>query len=245
MASRGERASSRGRGQSQSHSSRNNRLPSVNSPPDSVDDLISNPSRSPDYINPLDYKDQVLGFFNGSPLLTRQELDICFLNVFGSDPALLHWDDFHEHSALLTQQVQATKLQKRMDAANKLDQFLPGIDSIIKQRDGQQLCEWLVVDPPFSETYQAMILQLQSIEVDDDDDDDDMFESKCRAALEEVDSQQWGAFIPFIVQYLLFLRDIDVDNLLEAYDLLSELLQLVNNSLTRVKKTANLDVKEM
>ena len=38
-------------------------------------------------------------------------------------------------------------------------------------------------------------------------------------------AQAWSALGKFLVQYFVFLRDVDVGNLAETYDLLSEVVQ--------------------
>lgn len=106
-----------------------------------------------------------------------------------------------------------------MAAGAKLDQFLNGVNSFIQQRDAQALCDWLVVDPPFSEIYQSLIAQLKKFDVGNN------LHSKCQAIFRAAVEQHWNAFIPFIVQYILFLRDIDVNNLLGAYELLGDLVE--------------------
>ena len=104
-------------------------------------------------------------------------------------------------------------------ARNKLDQFLNGLDGIVAQRDGAALRDWLVVNPPFPDAYRAMIAELQTLGPDGE------LETRCEAALITATSNHWNSFIPFVAQYIWFLRDIDVNKLLEAYELLSELLE--------------------
>ena len=102
---------------------------------------------------------------------------------------------------------------------SKLDQFLAGIDSIIQQRDGEQLKLWLFIDPPFSAPYLELAQAVRGL------DTEQALEQRCRAALHEVEAQEWSTFIPFILQYFTLLRSLNVERLLEAYYMLSELVQ--------------------
>jgi len=57
---------------------------------------------------------------------------------------------------------------------------------------------------------------------------EDALESKCTpqfSTLSEGDDSQWTAFTKFMVQYFCFLRDVNIQNLLDTYNLLSELVQ--------------------
>ena len=113
--------------------------------------------------------------------------------------------------------------------AGTLDRFLGEISRILRERNNTQLCEYLVIEPPFAETYNALIAELRN-NYRKGQNQEDALETRCSNALPEaregVDgSSSWTAFVKFMVHYLTFLRDVDVSNLLETYNLLSELLQ--------------------
>ena len=109
-----------------------------------------------------------------------------------------------------------------------VDQFLNEISRILRQEDGGQLQSYLLVEPPYSNLYQSMIKELQQ---SFSRGDEEALEAKCAEGVpetrggEEVGS--WSAFNKFMVQYFVFLRDVNIQNLLSTYNLLSELVQYV------------------
>lgn len=110
-----------------------------------------------------------------------------------------------------------------------IDRFLGEISRIIREKNAQQLREYLVIEPPYADTYNTLISELRRVYQKGRE---DALEAKCSAALPEArdgidGSSSWTAFVKFVVQYFSFLRDVDVGNLLETYNLLSELLQYV------------------
>lgn len=108
-----------------------------------------------------------------------------------------------------------------------LDQFLSEISQILHQQDSSKLCDYLVIEPPYGQVYHSMINELRSAYPKGKD---PALEVKCSSSLPDglgEDNASWGAFTKFMVQYLSFIRDVDVQNLLETYNLLSELVQYV------------------
>ena len=107
-----------------------------------------------------------------------------------------------------------------------LDQFLSETSRILKDRDGARLQDYLVIEPPYPKIYNSMIAELRVAFPRGTEDD---LEAKCSQALPEAregeDGSSWTAFVKFIVQYFAFIRDVNVDNLLDTYNLLSELVQ--------------------
>lgn len=107
-----------------------------------------------------------------------------------------------------------------------LNQFLGEIARIIREHNGQQLQDYLVIEPPYRDLYNAMILEIrQSFPAGSEDG----LEEKCSRALPEaregLDGASWTSFVKFITQYFVFLRDVSIQNLLDTYNLLSELVQ--------------------
>lgn len=105
--------------------------------------------------------------------------------------------------------------------------FLNQINGFIDAQNEAQLADWLVLEPPFSTQYVAMIGELQQSYPKGSE---DALETKCSQSLTIAsrgfnDSPSWTWFIKFMVQYLGYLRDVDADpnKYLETYELLYEL----------------------
>ena len=114
-------------------------------------------------------------------------------------------------------------------ATSTLDKFLSEISNLLRSKNGLKLRDYLVIEPPFAQIYNQLITEIRSTYPKGQEDG---LETKCSNALPEardgVDgSASWTAFIKFMVQYFNFLREVDVSNLLETYNQLSELLQYV------------------
>ncbi|KAK8183373.1 hypothetical protein IWZ00DRAFT_459138 [Phyllosticta capitalensis] len=124
-------------------------------------------------------------------------------------------------------------------ATQTLDKFLLEVGDILKTKDGDRLQDYLVFEPRGG-TYPPIYTQMISeIRESFPKGTEDALEEKCNRALpgllELEDGSSWSAFIRFIAQYFVFLRDLDVQNLatkqLEAYNLLSELVQKCTSAL--------------
>jgi nuclear mRNA export protein PCID2/THP1 len=109
-----------------------------------------------------------------------------------------------------------------------LVQFLGEISKILRQQNAAQLQDYLVIEPPYGDLYNVMITELRNV-FPKDADQEDVLEEICSGALPEaregIDGATWTAFIKFIVQYFIFIRDVNIENLLDTYNLLSELVQ--------------------
>lgn len=107
-----------------------------------------------------------------------------------------------------------------------LDQFLLETSRILRDRDGAQLQDYLLIEPPYKQIYNSMIAELRATHPRGTE---DKLEVKCGEALPEArngeDGIPWTAFLKFMVQYLGFIRDVNIQNLLDTYNLLSELVQ--------------------
>ena len=127
------------------------------------------------------------------------------------------------------------------NGTSTIDRFLTEINRILVERDATRLLDYLVIEPPYSASYTEMIAELRR--------DfprfgnmgqrygDAELESLCERKLRDVLSSDatssgnagmgWSAFGKFLVQYFVFLREVDVRgrHLLETYNLLSEVLQ--------------------
>ena len=107
----------------------------------------------------------------------------------------------------------------------RLDSFLAGINGFIQQDNPSELRNWLAVDPPFNDDYTAISVRLKNLPSGFN------LLDHCRNAITEIYKKEWSSLLPFIHQYLLFLRDLDSSNLLAAYDLLKDLLGKANIAL--------------
>ena len=107
--------------------------------------------------------------------------------------------------------------------ATVLDQFLNGIAELIKARDGAKLQDFLQIEPPLPEIYGQMVNELRQNYPTSKDAD---LQRRCEGLVPRKGSS-WSAFPVFMKLYFTFLRDINVDNLLETYNLLKGLLKYV------------------
>ena len=108
-------------------------------------------------------------------------------------------------------------------ATTRLDQFLFEIFKALQSRDGAKLQDILVLEPPFAPIYQAVIGELRT-----SFQKQELLDKKCETALPQDDGAaggSWPAFINFLVQYLAFIRDVDVSQLVETHNQLKALLK--------------------
>ncbi|KAE8154903.1 hypothetical protein BDV25DRAFT_147183 [Aspergillus avenaceus] len=105
-----------------------------------------------------------------------------------------------------------------------LDRFLSGIDNLVKSRDGAKLQDFLQIEPPLSDVYQQMVAELRQRYPEGSPAEADLLR-RCEALVPRTKgSSSWTAFPTFMKQYFTFLRDVNVENLLETYDRLKGLL---------------------
>ena len=104
--------------------------------------------------------------------------------------------------------------------------FISEISSLLASRDSQKLAQYLVVEPPYSASYETIIQELRRAHPKGSP--DDALEAKVNAGLTSIKdggASGWAAFVKFMTVYFGFLRDVNIGNLLETYNLLSDLLQ--------------------
>ena len=127
--------------------------------------------------------------------------------------------------------------------SSTLGRFLAEINRILNERDAARLMDYLVIEPPYSASYTEMITELRREYPRHGNaghrNGDSELERLCERELRDVLSSDstvgsssgggmgWSAFGKFLVQYFVFLREVDVrgGHLLETYNLLSEVLQ--------------------
>lgn len=105
-----------------------------------------------------------------------------------------------------------------------LDQFLRSITDLIQNRDGAKLQDFLQIEPPLSDIYQQMILELRQ-RYPSPQGDNELLQRCEGLAPRAKGSSSWIAFPTFMKLYFSFLRDVNVDNLLETYNRLRGLLK--------------------
>lgn len=110
-----------------------------------------------------------------------------------------------------------------------LDKFLLEIARILHEKDGIQLQDFMLLEPPLPPLYKLIVNELRQSFLDASQ---DVLEAKCRSSLPEHedgdDGGSWLSFISFTAKYFAFLRDVDENDLVETHDLLKGLLKLVS-----------------
>ena len=110
-----------------------------------------------------------------------------------------------------------------------IDKFLGEIAGILQKQNSSQLQDYLVLEPPLPPLYGQIVIELrQAYPVFNQA----PLEKKVNDFIpeyEEGDNAGSNAsFIAFIVKYFTFLRDVDVDQLVETHDMLKSLLKSVS-----------------
>ncbi|KAM0325536.1 hypothetical protein ACHAQA_007523 [Verticillium albo-atrum] len=106
-------------------------------------------------------------------------------------------------------------------------EFLTQIRVFVRQQNGDELRNWLLVEPNASQTYHNLSAQLRN---GFRQQDSTLLEQTIERCLPEDDdvaegeATPWPGFVTFMKDYLLFWRDVDFDNLLAAHTLLSGLV---------------------
>ena len=110
-----------------------------------------------------------------------------------------------------------------------IDQFLGEIAQIVREQNGTKLQEYLVIEPPLSPIYQRIVDELRQAYPNAHS--HTALENKCKSFIPEYEEGEDGgsrsSFISFMVKYFAFLRDVNVENLLETHDMLKALLKWV------------------
>lgn len=106
-----------------------------------------------------------------------------------------------------------------------LNDFLRSIAELTNERDGAKLQDFLQLEPPLPEIYQKMALELRQYYPANTQGDAELLK-RCEALVPRNRSgPPWTAFPVFMKLYFTFLRDANVENLLETYDMLKGLLK--------------------
>ncbi|KAL9098341.1 MAG: hypothetical protein Q9163_005983 [Psora crenata] len=106
-----------------------------------------------------------------------------------------------------------------------IDKFLGEIARIIQEKNGTQLQDFLVIEPPLPPLYNQMVSELRQVYPASSQ---SALEKKCESFISEYDDGEDGgsrsSFIAFMVKYFAFLRDVNVENLVETHEMLKALL---------------------
>ena len=109
-----------------------------------------------------------------------------------------------------------------------VDTFLSSIAGFLRSRDAAQLQSYILVEPPFPDIYSTLTAELRNAYPKKRA---EALAKKCNDLLpEDLDRRpddevgtSWPAFVSFMEEYLGYLCDVNVDNLLETHQLLSSL----------------------
>lgn len=124
-------------------------------------------------------------------------------------------------------------------------QFCDAVNSALQARDGPRLQSILVLEPPFGPIYQELIQSLKSQYPRNNSHSEEELENIIRNGVPEIEEGEdeegrpvpgWGQMASFLAAWMGFIRDVNVDNLLETYERLSELQQKANSALQHPTK---------
>ncbi|KAK2809685.1 hypothetical protein FQN50_003529 [Emmonsiellopsis sp. PD_5] len=105
-----------------------------------------------------------------------------------------------------------------------VDSFISSVAGLVQSRDGAKLQDFLQIEPPLPPVYHEMIAELRK-QYPPNGNNDEQLLSKCESVVPNSDSgSSWAAFPIFMRHYFTFLRDVNVENLLDTYNLLKALL---------------------
>ncbi|KAL2000534.1 hypothetical protein VTN02DRAFT_2955 [Thermoascus thermophilus] len=105
-----------------------------------------------------------------------------------------------------------------------LDHFLAGVAELVRDRNGPQLQDYLQIEPPLPEIYRRMVDELRRRYPAGPRGDAELL-TRCETLVPRARAgSPWTPFPVFMKLYLTFLRDVNVENLLETYNLLKGLL---------------------
>ena len=109
-----------------------------------------------------------------------------------------------------------------------IDSFLAEIAGILRDKNGAKLRDYMVLEPPLPPLYNQIVSELKKFY--------SVFnqaplEAKCKQFIPEYEEGEeggsWTSFIAFVVKYFIFLRDVNVNQLVETHDMLKSLLKSV------------------
>lgn len=111
-----------------------------------------------------------------------------------------------------------------MRATPVLDQFLDNLQELVQNRDGTKVQDFLQLEPPLPDSYQRMTDELKQHYAPGSKSDAELLQ-RCEPLVPRSKGGSWTAFPTFVKLYLIFLRDMNTENLLETYNQLKSLLK--------------------
>lgn len=112
--------------------------------------------------------------------------------------------------------------------------FCNEVNLALRNRDANKLQSILVLEPPFQPIYQQLIDSLKNKFPEHDSNAEKRLEDVVRRMVTETGESEdeegrpvasWGQMVSFLVGWMAFIRDINLENLLETYERLSDLQQ--------------------
>ena len=111
-----------------------------------------------------------------------------------------------------------------------VDKFLSEIARILLENNGSQLQDFLIIEPPLPPLYNQIVGELRQAYPNSSS--HEALETNCKSFIQEYPEGGEGgsrsAFILFLTKYFAFIRDVNVENLVETHDMLKALLKLVS-----------------
>lgn len=105
-----------------------------------------------------------------------------------------------------------------------LHRFLSDVADLVRDHNGAKLQDFLQIEPPLPPIYSQMVDELRRFYPSGQHGDAELLR-RCEGLVPRPKGgSSWIAFPTFMKLYLSFLRDVNVDNLLETYNLLKGLL---------------------
>lgn len=109
-----------------------------------------------------------------------------------------------------------------------IDQFLNEIARILREHNGSQLQSYLVLEPPLPPLYNKIVTELKQVyPIFNQTPLEKKVENYIPKYEEGDDGGSNASFIAFLIKYFTFLRDVDVEQLVETHDMLKSLLKSV------------------
>ncbi|KAJ4987721.1 cop9 signalosome complex subunit 12 [Stagonosporopsis vannaccii] len=120
-------------------------------------------------------------------------------------------------------------------------QLCTAVNNAIKARNAVELASIVLLEPPFPPIYQELVQSLQNSYPQNANNSEDRLDQLVRRVVTETAEyedeqgkpvQGWNAMVSFLVGWMIFLRDMDLSNLLHTYQGLKDLQEQANSALT-------------
>jgi hypothetical protein len=102
------------------------------------------------------------------------------------------------------------------------------VNSAIQARNAEQLGSIVLLEPPFPSDHEELIVSLRNNYPESNASSESRLDELIRKVVTETADYQdadgsWSAMVTFLVRWMTFLRDLDIDNLLHTYQRLAGL----------------------